>query len=66
MLVLSAVEFVFFTVAGMGLCFGVVLNIDRVDNADTLLLLLVRDCTEPRPHLGGDWGYMGCWKGTQP
>lgn len=39
LLVLARVEFIFFTVASIGLSFGFVLN-TRVDTRDTFLLLL--------------------------
>lgn len=57
----AGVKLIFFTLAGMGLCFGFVLN--RVMMIEMFLLLLRRAYTDPRPfllfvlsHQQGEWG----------
>lgn len=47
-LVLSGVRLIFFSVAGMGLCFRTICVEHRVDNTKKFLLLLSISYTEPR------------------
>ena len=45
---MAGIEFIFFTVAGMGLCFGFVLETVLIDNPGMFWLLLSRAYPEPR------------------
>ena len=51
MLVLAGVEFIFFIVASIGLCFGFVLEAVVIDNTGMFSLLLSSAYTELRPFL---------------
>ena len=71
-LVLAGMELSVFIVAGMGLCFGFVLE-TVFDNTGMFSLLLSSADTEPRafllltpPHQQGGWGGTRSWEGTQP
>lgn len=65
-LVLAGIEVIFFTVAGMGLCLGLVLDTELI--IEMFLVLLSRACTEPfrfsYHHIGkGIEGAQEVWKG---
>lgn len=63
MLGLAGMELIFFTMAGMGLCW--ICAEHRIDNIEMFLLFLSRAYTQPRPFLNfalpgwGGWGSLG-------